>query len=207
MRKNSLFFCLLLCILSTGCSWYGFATRNFFIAVVEPYNEKKQKAQFKVIARKVWRKVESQSPQILSKNYEKGFVAGFVDYLLYGGNGEPPAVPPWVYRSTHYDTPTGPQAIQDWYAGFRHGSQEAMRSGIRNWVVDPIALPPYSEESTLATPSEQTLGDNQPLDRIPDQPDIRPTFPGPVMPERLPLPEGAPSSLEPPVTFPELDHR
>ncbi len=210
MKKNCLFFCFLCCVLFTGCTWYPYAQRNFFISVVEPWNDHKQKLQFRKMAKEAWREVESQSPEVLSKAYRKGFEEGFVDYLFYGGNGEPPAVPPWIYRSTHYDTPQGPQAIQDWFAGFRHGSKVAIQSGVRNYIVDPIALPPYVERSSQlvgspnagsqrsASPPPAVLGP-EPVEMLPlPQPD----FPEAPLP-RAPLPQSPYSqSNVPPIPGP-----
>jgi hypothetical protein len=53
-----------------------------------------------------------------------------------------PSVPPNKYRRKHYMTPEGASAVEDWYAGFRHGAATAMASGMRNLVVIPIQCPP-----------------------------------------------------------------
>lgn len=53
-----------------------------------------------------------------------------------------PAVPPESYRRKKYMTPEGMAAIEDWYAGFRHGAATAMASGLRNLVVLPVQCPP-----------------------------------------------------------------
>jgi hypothetical protein len=53
-----------------------------------------------------------------------------------------PPVPPNRYRRKEYMTPEGAAAIEEWYAGFRHGAATAMASGLRNLVVIPIQCPP-----------------------------------------------------------------
>src|SRR5262245_28925346 len=53
-----------------------------------------------------------------------------------------PPVPPNRYRRKRYMTPEGVAAVEDWYAGFRHGAATAMASGLRNLVVIPVQCPP-----------------------------------------------------------------
>jgi hypothetical protein len=53
-----------------------------------------------------------------------------------------PPVPPNQYRRKRYMTPEGVAAVEDWYAGFRHGAATAMASGLRNLVVIPVQCPP-----------------------------------------------------------------
>jgi hypothetical protein len=51
-------------------------------------------------------------------------------------------VPPERYRRKKYMTPEGCAAVEDWFAGFRHGAATAMQSGLRNLVVIPVQCPP-----------------------------------------------------------------
>jgi hypothetical protein len=53
-----------------------------------------------------------------------------------------PAVPPPKYRRKRFMTPEGYAAVEDWYAGFKHGASTAMASGLRNLVVLPVQCPP-----------------------------------------------------------------
>jgi hypothetical protein len=53
-----------------------------------------------------------------------------------------PPVPPERYRRKRYMTPEGCAAVEDWFAGFRHGAATAMASGLRNLVVIPVQCPP-----------------------------------------------------------------
>src|SRR5262249_8215357 len=53
-----------------------------------------------------------------------------------------PPVPPGRYRRKRYMTPEGCAAVEDWFAGFRHGAATAMASGLRNLVVIPVQCPP-----------------------------------------------------------------
>jgi hypothetical protein len=63
-----------------------------------------------------------------------------VDYLQYGGTGQPPFVPPRRYWGVHYRTPDGYRAVEDWYAGFRSGAASAQATGYRHFVTVPSAV-------------------------------------------------------------------
>ena len=54
--------------------------------------------------------------------------------------GEPPALPPRDYWNEHHAYPEGRQAIQDWFAGFRHGAAVARASGCRQYAVIPSSV-------------------------------------------------------------------
>ncbi len=141
-----LLFCVV--IASSGC-YYRFGVQNVYETVFERWNDLKQRKEFRHLADLAWQDICSTSPEEFPKHYVKGFKKGFVDFLMFGGNGEPPPLPPWIYRTKHYDTPNGPNAIEDWYAGFRHGSAVAMASGIRNFIIKPIGRPPLITRSEL----------------------------------------------------------
>jgi hypothetical protein len=80
-------------------------------------------------------------------DYARGFKYGFADYLYQGGTGEPPLVAPGPYRGLRYQTATGYLAIQDWFAGYRHGAAAARQSGLRCWVTGPTSLRPAPQAS------------------------------------------------------------
>jgi hypothetical protein len=92
-------------------------------------------------AGQAWQNVRAACPQAAySKDYEAGFEDGFAHYLFRGGNGEPPPLPPRHYRKITYQTPQGYRAIEDWFAGYRHGAAVARESGYREFVTGPSAL-------------------------------------------------------------------
>ena len=79
--------------------------------------------------------------------YEKGFKAGFIDYLDCNGNGQPPAAPPPHLRSSILRTPKQQQDIDDWFNGFRLGADVAAQSRWRDRIVIPISQPPRAGET------------------------------------------------------------
>jgi hypothetical protein len=88
-----------------------------------------------------WAQVRRECPKgAYSHDYAQGFKDGYAHYLFRGGNGEPPPLPPRHYRALRYQTPEGYQAIEDWFAGFRHGAGVAQHSGHRRWITGPSSL-------------------------------------------------------------------
>src|SRR5205814_477965 len=75
-----------------------------------------------------------------STDYADGFKDGYAEYLYRGGDGEPPLVAPLRYRHTRYQTPQGYQAIEDWFAGYRHGASVARDTGVRRFITGPSGL-------------------------------------------------------------------
>src|SRR5207247_1041528 len=74
-----------------------------------------------------------------SVDHAQGFKDGFAEYLYEGGSGEPPPLPPRRYWSMSYQTPQGYQAVEDWFAGFRHGAWLARQGDYRKWVTVPLS--------------------------------------------------------------------
>jgi hypothetical protein len=133
-----------------------------------------------------WREVmqDVNAPRY-SKDYHKGFVDGFADYLQNGGSGEPPALPPRHYWDEA--SPQGRSLAEEWFGGFRHGAARARSSGLRDLIVVPISVPglPSTTQSERATVkgSDATAPGPEPADK---------DFPPP--PRKLQPPDDAPPS-------------
>jgi hypothetical protein len=146
MKLKSVLLIIGLCTGSAGCSSFWQDTlRNLIEFQVETEDNLRILLRNHQLAEAAWTQVLSSHPdQEYSIDYARGFKAGFADYLEHGGNGQPPAVPPFRYRLSPYQNPEGYQAILDWYAGFRHGAADARRSGYRDTIVLPLASPPIN---------------------------------------------------------------
>jgi hypothetical protein len=165
MNARRLLLILALCTTQAGCgfAWYG--TRNLLEAPLNCCDDFKERCRLDRLADQAWADVDKQQlPRPDSKFYADGFKKGFVDHLHYDGQGQPPAVPPWIYRGTDFQSPEGRFAIDDWFAGFRHGADAAALSGVRESIVVPIALPPRDPRTglkqmpkPLPTPSAEEL--------------------------------------------------
>ncbi|MCA9192641.1 MAG: polysaccharide biosynthesis/export family protein [Planctomycetales bacterium] len=150
MKIKLLLLVLVLGPLHAGCRLSDNLLRT---SIIEPiqysgyWDSKRERAQFQKLARQELEHVRSVarsetdnyafSP--FSSDYEAGFEAGFVDYLMYGGPGQPPALPPRRYWWSACEGCGVGTAMEDWFNGFRHGASIAMNSGIRACVtVSPI---------------------------------------------------------------------
>jgi hypothetical protein len=146
MRRHSVLLALALVTGAAGCSSFlATGARNLIELPIQSCDEVKLKARSRRRAEEAWEEVRKSMPdECWAKDYARGFKDGYADYLDYGGNGEPPATPPFAYRLRRYQTPQGLRDIEEWYAGFRHGSAVARTSGYRETNVIPLSSPPIN---------------------------------------------------------------
>jgi hypothetical protein len=92
---------------------------------------------------------------------ERGFEEGFVDYLIAGGTGHPPPLPPRRYWKAKFQTPDGQLAVQQWFRGYEHGAAVAEASGLRSLVTLPASellktnTEPYYRGQNANRPSQE----------------------------------------------------
>jgi hypothetical protein len=144
MRPNVFIAVLILCAAGAGCgTFFADATRNLTEAPVRACDDAHLRKHTRHLARAAWAQyVRAHAEQQFSKEFADGFKDGFADYLYEGGNGQPPAVPPFAYQLRRYEMPEGQTAIDQWYSGFAAGSAAAIDSGERNNIVVPLSAPP-----------------------------------------------------------------
>jgi hypothetical protein len=136
-------------------------------------------------AKECWQRIcRCKRGAVFSQDYACGFEDGFVTYVWHGGCGEPPPVPPKKYRKARYRTPEGCRAIEQWFAGFRHGVAVARENGFRRLVTGPSSLPPLPSPGPDMPPPPPPGAVSQPV-----------PAPGPQL-EELPLPHTVPESSE-----------
>jgi hypothetical protein len=223
MRLITALVLLGVCLLGPGCSFVQVIKRN---VVHEPQlllDEKIILQRHERLGRLAWDEMVRQYGCQFSDDYRDGFIDGFVDYLTYGGcqsmTGESPAVPavpPPKYRRAKAMSPAGLRAAEEWFMGFRHGSNTAMASGLRQLVLVPVFDRPYTMGSTNVIPSPNTLmgaGQTDPSQMLPPPtpkdgeqlPPPRPVAPGeaeprPAPPPPVPMnPPPPPPAVPPPV--------
>lgn len=172
-----------------GCSMSRNALYN---TVVGPLHFERYSDEFwrrvrdKNLAEEAWERAQGMAPQPYSKHYARGFKEGYVNYLT-GGDGNTPLVPPRRYWSFFYQSPEGNEAIQDWFAGWRHGDAVAKESGYRHLVIIPTTLTePLDRTERLQSdnvdpktgePKRQATEETAPMPKEakPDDPSSRPT--------------------------------
>ena len=176
-----------------GCSFSRNIRRNSINEIHYVHNEAVIKRRAHQYARQAWDAMVGRYGDCFSCAYEDGFIDGFVDYLVYGGcvsgSGESPAVPavpPPHYTQAKYMTPEGLREVEEWFMGFRHGSNTAMASGLRTLFVVPVFNPP--QYPTM--PGTQTFTD------VPGGSFMLP------QPRQLPADEGGGASIVPGASIP-----
>lgn len=183
MRHGTLLLWLALPILGSGCGFAQNVRRNVVFSPLYTFTDRADKARHHHMGREAFVQMAQQySDQEFSCDYRKGFVDGFADYLNFGGVGEPPPIPPPIYRLFGYMTPDGLAAMEEWRLGFRHGSATAKASGLRELVTLPVYWGPvYVSDPRL--PSTKLADALRP-------PDLTDTLPQPTKLEAPAVPAG-----------------
>lgn len=129
----------------SGCTFVHNIQRTLIRSPLQAFDDKIEIQRHERLGRMAWDEMVRQYGCQFSDDYRDGFIDGFVDYLTFGGcasgNGEAPvipSVPPPRYRRAKAESPLGLQASEDWFAGFRHGSNTALASGLRQLAVVPV---------------------------------------------------------------------
>jgi hypothetical protein len=178
---------------SAQTTMYHAAYRNLTEGVVRVVDNQKFKVQYYCWAHAAWRGLVKASPgKVFTADYRNGFLEGYVDYLDAGGNGEPPAVPPFCYRLVVFQNPPGHKEMEEWFAGFRHGSAAARATGQRELITLPITSPPLPPPTTqfADVPPQPSEGPTLP----PPKP-LAPAYPPQPPTEVLPAPRVLPPGL------------
>lgn len=198
MRVRHLILCLpLLCL--TGCTWLPFAVDNLNYSASSVLHEYRFKQQSKRLADMAWQEAcqgQNHPKRFHKSEYEKGFKAGFVDFLDCNGNGEPPGTLPRHLRQPILRNAEQQQEIFDWMEGFRHGARVASQEQWRSRIVVPVAVPPYGREEKFG---EEIIPRTGPMVRGGDP--ATATF----EPMLTPPPSPAPVPAPPPVPVPEME--
>src|SRR5438128_981579 len=131
------------CLLGNGCALVRDATDLMVFKSRQCWSDFSERRRNEQWAEQAWEQVgHTAAGSAFSEDYAQGFKDGFAEYLYEGGTGEPPLVAPNRYRAARYQTAVGYQAIQDWFAGYRHGTTAAHQSGYRQFVTGPSSLLP-----------------------------------------------------------------
>ena len=138
--------CLMSMLLS-GCGLIHQSMDVLSYKTAQALSDHKERKRNAKCAREAW-KSEKKNLGALgeSVDYADGFHEGFTELMFWGGNGEPPPMPPPKYRTYEYQSPQGYQAIQNWFAGYRHGAGFAMERRFRDWVTGPSYMSFVSQQ-------------------------------------------------------------
>jgi hypothetical protein len=123
---------------SAGCSLVGRSIQTVACRTQQQWQDCAERHRNARWAAQAWEAVQHGGNY--SPAYERGFKEGFASYVYLGGTGEPPPLPPSEFRKLRNQTPQGYRAIEDWFAGYRHGGAVARTGGYRDWVTGPSSL-------------------------------------------------------------------
>ena len=198
-------------LFGAGCGFVKNMQRNIVYSPLYAATDRAAHHRHELLAREAWLQMATQyNDGDYSCDYRRGFVDGYVDYLDYGGTGEPPPIPPSSYRLSGYMNPDGLAAMEDWTTGFRHGSATAKASRLRELSTFPIHLGPVvpqpivNEPKSKAKPAEdlppptkaEPAADKpaeKPMDKPVEKPAEKPAEPvNPGDKPSVPPPGGAP---------------
>jgi hypothetical protein len=130
---------LALSLCSPGCALICDGVQTVCTSVGDAVDDTLECIRNRKWADAAWAEVCAGEPHDYSDDYAAGFRDGFTTYLFRGGDGEPPPVAPAKYRKFRYQTPHGYKAIEDWFAGYRHGATVARASNYRSLITGPLA--------------------------------------------------------------------
>jgi hypothetical protein len=144
--------------LMTGCSLMENGARTM---ILEPlhfyyYSDKYiSRGREYQMAKAAWSEVVAAHGEgAYSADYRTGFIAGFMDFVDKGGNGEPPPVPPRRYWNYVHRDPEGYQASQDWFSGFRHGAAVAQAAVGHPTIMSSLLVGPLDPWGASAPMAE-----------------------------------------------------
>jgi hypothetical protein len=142
----------MLSLFSAGCTLIDNGARVLCTSVEDSVDDALERVRNRKWANEAWEQVTNSDPhQAFSADYAYGFKDGFAEYLFRGRDGEVPPLPPAKYRKFCYQTPEGYQAIEDWFAGYRHGVAVARDRGYRRYITGPVGF-------TLDEPADHAPG-------------------------------------------------
>jgi hypothetical protein len=100
------------------------------------------------------------------KAFECAYVDGFADYLLKGGNGAPPTIPPPYLRRYQYLSPDGHSEMEEYYSGFAAGAADAKASGQRVYFTVPVSSLLPKADKLLEHATEEPIREVLPLPKL-----------------------------------------
>jgi hypothetical protein len=157
MKIRGLLFLLAACAIQPGCSFVTYSVQNLVEGPLGAKDRCIMRHRFEALAEEAWQHFQEGDPAHPNAvHYKRGFVDGYVAYLDGAQSVEPPGEPPWIYRSSHFESPEGPEIIREWQAGYRQGASMARASGYREAaVLIPIGRPPYQPYPPITASSNQ----------------------------------------------------
>ena len=194
MRRYVALLTAALGLLPAGCGIVGNASRNIINEPHYSLDAHVLRHRARSQGRQAWAEWGKCQKGTFSGHYRDGFVDGYADYLLRGGSGDPPPVPPDRYRHHHFANFQGYLAIEEYFAGFRAGAETAIASGRREATLVP-AVGPFEPPTRQFAPVQW----EPPVLQPPSPKAGKSPAPGPdILPPPRVLPNDGAAKPEPP---------
>lgn len=126
---------------------------------------------------KIWAKMawQLEKPQYIFNgakqphivDYGRGFRDGYAA-AASGGGQRVPLFPPSRYWGAHYQSPTGREEVQAWFAGYERGSRAGTADGVGRWMEIPMS---GGEEAAILAKKKKSK------ERVPAGKPVDPTDP------------------------------
>lgn len=164
---------VVLTLAAGGCQFPRYVVRNLTFESCRITDEANQDHDIERMGSEAWMKI-SNSPSnkwTHSDDMHDGFMAGFTYLVKRGGDGEPPPVPPSCYWKESFRSPEGQARVQNWFSGYRLGTQVAREGHYRDLQVVTLSRPLYEDNRLSQQPQQQQQsGANLPYPRtLPEQ--------------------------------------
>jgi hypothetical protein len=190
----------------TGCNLVNLMCFNAYNEPLVTMDEKAIEHRAEKLATDAWLDhLAGLSDSCPPDSYKNGFIDGYKDHLLHGGNAAPPTMPPVSYRRKKNLDPEGQLEVRAYFGGFKIGAETAKASGLRAFFVVPISSPlapelrtGYDAVGRTKQPTEELPAPRQAPDSLqfPFPRPYRPSEEGPA-PRPVPNPEPKQSSNRP----------
>ena len=153
-----------------GCQFPQYLVHNLHFEASRCVDESKEDHSIEQMAADAWARMgnDPSGRWNHSDDFREGFLSGFTYFVKRGGDGEPPPVPPSSYWKESYRSPEGHACVENWFAGYRLGTQVAKEGRYRERQVVTLSRPLYDDTRLSQQPS--TASPNLPYPRtLPQQ--------------------------------------
>ncbi len=149
---------VVLTLTAGGCQFPQYIVHNLRFESARCVDECKEDHSIDNMAADAWMRLgnDPSGRWNHSDDFHEGFLAGFTYFVKRGGDGEPPPVPPSSYWKESYRSPEGHACVENWFAGYRLGTQVARDGRYRERQVVTVSRPLY-EDPRMVQPASASV--------------------------------------------------
>jgi hypothetical protein len=153
-RLTGLF--VVICFALGGCQFSKYIGINLSYEACRCVDDSENKYDIAKLAEQNWERLvcSRNEHEPYSEDFHSGFIVGFSYFVIHGGDGEPPPVPPQHYWKESFRTTEGQVRVHDWFNGYRFGAQTAKDGHYRSLELLPLSRPLLKEQVETSRPHE-----------------------------------------------------